>query len=125
MNEYELVNGKIKSKYSKKVYTIEEVCRILNTLEKEAYITNRDVERSIELQAINRLLKVENRFLTMKLTEYCLKGDFGYLNKIEDELSDLMNNPRELGEYMANIEKENLTLKNRLKREGLYKGDLL
>ena len=69
MNQYYVENNEIKNRFTDKTCSLEEICGILNMLEIEATRTQNDLIHSIELKAVNRHLKMENRVLTMKLTE--------------------------------------------------------
>lgn len=123
-DEYYFEDGKIKNKYTDREYTMEEICFRLSVLEREAYRTARDIERCIELKAVNRHLRMENRFLTIKLQQLAWHGMLD-INEIEKEVSELCLNPDEASQYIHKFEKENYELKKKLKELGEYSGDLL
>ena len=122
--EYYVENGKIKNKYTNKEYSLEEICFKLSVLQREAYRTSNDIERCIELKAINRHLRMENRFLTLKLQKLAWIGTLN-INEIEKEISELCLNPDEASQYIHKFEKENYELKKKLRKLGEYSGDLL
>lgn len=124
MDKYIVENGKIKLKYTDKEYSLKEVCSLLNMLTNQANITQRDLVHSLELKAVNRHLKMENRFLTIKLQQLCWRGMMDVAD-IEKEISDLCLNPNEASDYIHKFEKENFELKQKLKECGKYSGDLL
>ena len=124
MDEYYVENGKIKNKYTDKEYSLEEICFKLSVLQREAHRTVRDIEHCIELKAVNRHLRMENRFLTIKLQQLAWKGMLR-VEDIEKELQDLCLNPKEASDYIHKYEKENFDLKNKLRKLGEYSGDLL
>ena len=76
----------IRDNYTERHYPLEELPFLLNQLYREAMITRRDVEHSIELKAINRHLRMENRFLTIKLQQLAWRGMLD-INEIEKEVS--------------------------------------
>ncbi|WP_296882202.1 hypothetical protein [uncultured Methanobrevibacter sp.] len=123
-DEYYFEDGKIKNKYTDREYTMEEICFRLSVLEREAYRTARDIERCIELKAVNRHLRMENRFLTIKLQQLACRGMLD-ISEIEKEISALCLNPDEVSEYIHKFEKENFELKKKLKEQGNYIGDFL
>ena len=114
----------IKDNYTKKYYPLDEVPFLLNRLYREAMVTERDVEYSIELKAVNRHLRVENRVLTLKLQQLAWKGMVD-ISEIEKEVAELCDNAIELSEYIHKYEKENFELRNKLKILGEYDGDVL
>lgn len=114
----------IRDNYTERHYSLEELPFLLNQLYREAMITRRDVEHSIELKAINRNLRMENRFLTFKMHELAFKGMLE-ISEIEKEISDLCLNPKKASDYIHQFEKENFELKKKLKEQGEYNGDLL
>lgn len=123
--EYYVSDGEIKSKYTDRVFSLEEVCRLLNRLEIEARRNQNDLIKSIELKAINRHLRMENRFLTVKLHKIGYESMSITLSDIEKELQDLCLNPKKASDYINKFEKENFELKKKLKELGEYSGDLL
>lgn len=123
-DEYYVEDGKIKNKYNDKEYSLEDICFKLNTLTREAYRTSNDMEHCIELKAVNRHLRMENRFLTIKLQQLAWRGMLD-ISEIEKEISALCLNPDEASEYIHKFEKENFELKKKLKEQGSYTGDLL
>ena len=123
-DEYYVEDGKIKNKYTGREYSLEEICFKLSVLQREAYKTARDIEHCIELKAINRHLRMENRFLTIKLHQLAFEG-MVRIEDIEKELQDLCLNPKEASAYIHKFEKENFELKTKLKELGEYNGDLL
>lgn len=125
MNEYYVEDGKIKNKYTEREYSLEEICFKLSVLQREAYRTINDIERCIELKAINRHLRMENRFLTIKLNQLVWKCPNLIPSDIEKELQDLWINPQETSEYIHKFEEENFNLKRKLKKLGEYNGDLI
>ena len=124
MNKYSIIDGEIKNNYTDRIYSIEDVCRILNELDRQAQITQRDLTHCIELKAVNRHLKIENRFLTIKLQQLCWRGMMDVAD-IEKEISDLCLNPEEASGYIHKFEKENFELKQKLTECGEYSDDLL
>lgn len=124
MNEYYVENGKIKNKYNDKEYSLEDICFKLNTLTREAYRTSNDIKHCIELKAVNRHLRMENRFLTVKLHELAYREMLD-VSQIEKEISELCLNPKKASDYIHQFEKENFELKQKLRKLGEYTGDLL
>lgn len=124
MDEYYVENGKIKNKYTDKEYSLEEICFKLSVLQREAHRTARDIEHCIELKAVNRHLRMENRFLTIKLQQLAWNGMLR-VEDIEKELQDLCLNPDEASDYIHKFEKENFELKKKLRELGEYSGDLI
>lgn len=125
MNEYEVENGVIVNQYTHREYSLEDVCFKLNVLTREAYRTSNDIERCIELKAVNRHLRMENRFLTIKLGQLAWRSMNLDSSEIEKEVKDLCLNPKEASLYIAKFEKENFNLKKKLRDLGEYTGDLL
>lgn len=125
MNQYYIEDDKIKNQFTDRTYTLEEVCSILNMLEIEAEGTQNDLIHSIELKAVNRHLRMENRVLTMKLTELTWKSMNLNPNDIQKEVTELCRSPDKANDYIHNFERENFELKQKLKKLGEYKGDLL
>ena len=123
-DEYYVEDGKIKNKYTGREYSLEEICFKLSVLQREAYKTARDIEHCIELKAVNRHLRMENRFLTIKLHSLVFRGMLD-LKDIENELQELCLNPDEASQYIHKFEKENFELKQKLRKLGEYNGDLL
>lgn len=125
MREYYVEDGKIKNKYNPdREYSLDDICFKLSVLEREAHKTARDIEHCIELKAINRHLRMENRFLTIKLHQLAFTGMLD-IKDIEKELQDLCLNPKEASDYIHKFEKENFELKQKLRKLGEYTGDLL
>ena len=125
MNQYYVEDDKIKNRFTDKTCSLEEICGILNMLEIEATRTQNDLIHSIELKAVNRHLRMENRVLTMKLTELTWKSmNLNYAD-IEKEVTELCISPDKASNYIHNFEKENFELKQKLKKLGEYNGDLL
>ena len=104
----------IRDNYTKRHYPLDEIPFLLNQLYREAMITRRDMEHSIELKAINRHLRMENRVLTLKLQQLAWKGMID-ISEIEKEVTELCDNPKELSDYIHKYEKENFELKQQLK----------
>lgn len=125
MNEYEVENGVIVNQYTHRKYSIDELCRKLNQLNRKARITQRDLQRCIELKAVNRMLRMENRFLSMKLGQLGWRSMNLDPSEIEKEVQDLCINPKEASEYIYQFERENFELKKKLRDKGEYSGDLL
>lgn len=123
-DEYYVEDGKIKNKYTGREYSLEEICFKLSVLQREAYKTARDIEHCIELKAVNRHLRMENRFLTIKLHSLVFRGMLD-IKDIENELQELCLNPDEASQYIHKFEKENFELKQKLRKLGEYSGDLL
>ncbi len=124
MSKFIVENGAIINQYTGEEYTIQDLCMELNDLEREARITKHDLITCIELKAVNRMLRMENRFLTIKLQQLAWRGMINP-NDIEKEVMELCLNPKEASEYIHKFEKENFELKQQLKRCGEYNGDLL
>ncbi len=114
----------IRDSYTGRHYPLDEVPFLLNQLYREAMITKNDIEHSVELKAVNRHLRIENRILTLKLQQLAWKGMLD-ISEIEKEVTELCDNPNELSEYIHNYEKENFELKQKLKELGEYNGDVL
>ena len=125
MEKYSVINGQIKNNYTGMKYSLEQVCFEFNELERQAYMTQRDLIRCIELKAVNRMLRMENRFLTIKLEQLVWRSMSLDPKDIENEIQELCLNPKEASEYIHKFEKENFELKQQLKRCGEYNGDLL
>lgn len=125
MDEYYVENGKIKNKYTDKEYSLEEICFKLSVLQREAHRTVRDIEHCIELKAVNRHLRMENRFLTIKLQQLVFHSGMLDIKDIENELKELCLNPKKASDYIHKYEKENFELKQQLQKMGKYSGDLL
>ena len=124
MDKYSVINGQIKNNYTGREYSLEQVCFEFNKLERQAHMTQRDLIHCIELKAVNRMLRMENRFLTIKLQQLAWREMLDIKN-IEEEISDLCLNPKEVSDYIHKFEKENFELKQKLKNSGEYNGDLL
>lgn len=122
--EYYVSNGKIKNRFTDKEYSLEEICFKLSVLQREAYRTSNDIQRCLELKAVNRHLKMENRFLTIKLQQLAFRGMLD-VHEIEKEIGELCLNPDEASDYIHKFEKENFELKQKLRKQGEYTGDLL
>ena len=123
-DEYYVQDGKIKNRFTDKEYSLEEICFKLSVLQREAYRTSNDIQRCLELKAVNRHLKMENRFLTIKLQQLAFRGMLD-VHEIEKEISELCLNPDEASDYIHKFEKENFELKQKLRKQGEYTGDLL
>lgn len=123
-DEYYVSDGKIKNRFTDKEYSLEEICFKLSVLQREAYRTSNDLQRCIELKAVNRHLRIENRFLTIKLQQLAFRGMLD-VHEIEKEISELCLNPDEASDYIHKFEKENFELKQKLRKQGEYTGDLL
>ena len=125
-DEYYVEDGKIKNKYNPdREYSLEDICFKLSVLQREAYKTARDIEHCIELKAVNRHLRMENRFLTIKLQQLAFHSGMLDIKDIENELKELCLNPDEASDYIHKFEKENYELKKKLRKQGEYTGDLL
>ena len=124
MDEYYAENGEIKNRYTGRSLSLNEACILLNRLKLEATRSQNDLIKSIELKAVNRHLRMENRFLTIKLQQLAWRGMLD-ISEIEKEISDLCLNPDEASDYIHQFEKENFELKKKLKEQGRYNGDLL
>ena len=114
----------IRNNYTERHYPLDEVPFLLNQLYREAMITRRDMEHSIELKAVNRHLRMENRVLTLKLQQLAWKGLLD-ISEIEKEVTELCDNPKELSDYIHKYEKENFELKQQLKSLGKHNDDIL
>ncbi len=125
MDKYSVINGQIKNNYTGMKYSLEQVCFEFNELERQAHMTQRDLIRCIELKAVNRMLRMENRFLTIKLEQLVWRSMSLDPKDIENEIQELCLNPKEASDYIHKFEKENFELKQQLKQCGEYKGDLL
>lgn len=125
MEKYSVINGQIKNNYTGMKYSLEQVCFEFNELERRAHMTQRDLIRCIELKAVNRMLRMENRFLTIKLQQLVWRSMSLDPKDIENEIQELCLNPKEASDYIHKFEKENFELKQQLKQCGEYKGDLL
>lgn len=123
-DEYYVSNGKIKNRFTDKEYSLEEICFKLSVLQREAYRTSNDIQRCLELKAVNRHLKMENRFLTIKLQQLAWENMINF-SEIEKEISQLCLNPDKASDYIHKFEKENFELKQKLRKQGEYTGDLL
>ena len=124
-DEYYVEDGKIKNKYTDKEYSLEEICFKLSVLQREAHRTARDIEHCIELKAVNRHLRMENRFLTIKLQQLVFHSGMLDIKDIENELKELCLNPDKASQYIHKYEKENFELKKKLRELGEYSGDLI
>lgn len=124
MDRYSVIDGEIKNNLTDRTYPIEEVCFMLNNLERQTQITQRDLTHCIELKAVNRHLKMENRFLTIKLQQLAWENMINF-SEIEKEISQLCLNPDKASDYIHKFEKENFELKQKLRKQGEYTGDLL
>lgn len=124
MDAYYVENGKIIYQYTGRSLSLNEACDLINRLKLEATRSQNDLIKSIELKAVNRHLRMENRFLTIKLQQLALRGMLD-ISEIEKEISDLCLNPDEASDYIHQFEKENFELKKKLKEQGRYNGDLL
>lgn len=125
MNQYIVRDNEITNRFTDKTYSLDEVCSILNMLEVEAKRTQNDLIHSIELKAVNRHLRMENRVLTMKLTKLTWESMNLNQNHIEQEITELCQSPDEASNYIHKFEKENFELKQKLRKLGEYNGDLL
>lgn len=114
----------IRDRYTERHYELEDIPFLLNRLYREAMITKRDVEHSIELKAVNRHLRIENRVLTLKLQQLAWRGMVD-ISEIEKEVVELCDNSNELSKYIHKYEKENFELKQKLKALGKYNDDVL
>lgn len=121
---YRKAGETIRDNYTQEHYPLDEVPFLLNQLYREAMITKRDVEHSIELKAVNRHLRIENRVLTLKLQQLAWKGMVD-ISEIEKEVVELCDSTKELSEYIHKYEKENFELKQKLKALGKYNDDIL
>ena len=114
----------IRDNYTNKHYPLDEVPFLLNQLYRESMITQRDVEHSIELKAVNRHLQIENRVLTLKLQQLAWRGMVD-ISEIEKEVVELCDDPNELSKYIHKYEKENFELKQKLKELKEYNSDVI
>jgi len=114
----------IRDEYTERHYSLEEVPCLLNRLYYTSMVTRKDVEHSIELKAVNRHLRIENRVLTLKLQQLAWRGMVD-ISEIEKEVAELCNDPNELSDYIHKYEKENFELKQKLKALGKYNDDVL
>lgn len=121
---YYVEDGKIIYRYTGRSLSLNEACNLLNRLNIESKRSQNDLIKSIELKAVNRHLKMENRFLTIKLHQLAFTGMLD-IKDIEKELQDLCLNPKEASDYIHKFEKENFELKQKLRKLGEYTGDLL
>ena len=124
MDRFYVEGGKIIYRYTGRSLSLNEACNLLNRLSIESERSQNDLIKSIELKAVNRHLRMENRFLTIKLQQLAGRGMLD-LSEIEKEISDLCLNPDEASEYIHQFEKENFELKQKLRKLGEYTGDLL
>ena len=124
MKRYVVDGETVKDTYIDRVYGLDDLEFLLNRLYRESMITQRDMEHAIELKAVNRHLKMENRILLLKLQQLTWKGMLD-VKEIEDEVSTLCENPDKLSGYIHSFEKENFELKEKLKELGNYDGDIL
>ena len=124
MDRFYVEGGKIIYRYTGRSLSLNEACNLLNRLSIESERSQNDLIKSIELKAVNRHLRMENRFLTIKLQQLAWRGMLD-LSEIEKEISDLCLNPDEASEYIHQFEKENFELKQKLRKLGEYTGDLL
>lgn len=125
MDRYSVIDGEIKNNLTDRTYPIEEVCFMLNNLKRQTELTQRDLTHCIELKAVNRHLRMENRFLTIKLQQLVFHSGMLDIKDIENELQELCLNPDEASQYIHKFEKENFELKQKLRKLGEYNGDLL
>lgn len=121
---YYVEDGKIIYRYTGRSLSLNEACNLLNRLNIESKRSQNDLIKSIELKAVNRHLRMENRFLTIKLQQLAWRGMLN-ISEIEKEISDLCLNPDATSEYIHQFEKENFELKQKLRKLGEYTGDLL
>lgn len=68
---------------------------------------------------------MENRILTMKLTELTWKSVNLNHNDIQKEVTELCKSPDDASNYIHEFEQENFELKQKFKKLGEYTGDLL
>ena len=125
MDRYSVIDGEIKNNLTDRTYPIEEVCFMLNNLERQTELTQRDLTHCIELKAVNRHLRMENRFLTIKLQQLVFHSGMLDIKDIENELKELCLNPDKASQYIHKYEKENFELKKKLRKLGEYSGDLI
>ena len=121
---YEIRDEKVYDTYTEREMSEADIVRNLNVFYRESMRTQNDVKHSIELKAVNRMLRMENRFLTLKLQQLAWRGMLD-IGEIEKEVSELCLNPQELSDYIHSFEKENAELKQELKSRGKYDGDIL
>ena len=121
MDRYYVEGGKIIYRYTGRSLSLNEACNLLKI---EATRSQNDLIKSIELKAVNRHLKMENRFLTVKLHELAYRAMVD-ASPILEEISELCLNPKKTSDYIHKFEKENFELKKKLKEQGEYNGDLL
>ena len=121
---YEIRDEKVYDRYTEREMSEADIVQNLNVFYRESMRTQNDVKHSIELKAVNRMLRMENRFLTLKLQQLAWRGMLD-IGEIEKEVSELCLNPQELSDYIYNFEKENAELKQELKSRGKYDGDIL
>ena len=122
---YELTtDNTIKDKYTDVTYDLPQITDLLNRMYRESTITTNDIRRCVELKAVNRMLRMENRFLTIKLHQLAWQGMVD-IKQIENELQELCINPQEVSDYIHEYEKENYELKQKLKQLGDYVGNVL
>ncbi len=124
MDRYYVEGGKIIYRYTGRSLSLNEACNLLNRLSIESERSQNDLIKSIELKAVNRHLRMENRFLTVKLHELAYREMLD-VSQIEKEISELCLNPKKASDYIHKFEKENFELKKKLKEQGEYNGDLL
>ena len=124
MDRYYVEGGKIIYRYTGRSLSLNEACNLLNRLSIESARSQNDLIKSIELKAVNRHLKMENRFLTVKLHELAYRAMVDE-SPILEEISELCLNPKKTSDYIHKFEKENFELKKKLKEQGEYNGDLL
>lgn len=124
MDRYYVEGGKIIYRYTGRSLSLNEACNLLNRLSIESKRSQNDLIKSIELKAVNTHLKMENRFLTVKLHEIAYRAMVD-ASPILEEISELCLNPKKTSDYIHKFEKENFELKKKLKEQGRYNGDLL
>ena len=124
MDRFYVEGGKIIYRYTGRSLSLNEACNLLNRLSIESERSQNDLIKSIELKAVNRHLRMENRFLTVKLHEIAYRAMVD-VSQIQEEISELCLNPKKTSDYIHKFEKENFELKKKLKEQGEYNGDLL
>ena len=124
MDAYHVEDGKIIYRYTGRSLSLNEACDLLNRLNIESKRSQNDLIKSIELKAVNRHLRMENRFLTVKLHEIAYRAMVD-VSQIQEEISELCLNPKKASDYIHQFEKENFELKQKLRKLGEYTGDLL
>ena len=124
MDRFYVEGGKIIYRYTGRSLSLNETCNLLNRLSIESERSQNDLIKSIELKAVNRHLRMENRFLTVKLHEIAYRAMVD-VSQIQEEISELCLNPKKTSDYIHKFEKENFELKQKLKEQGEYNGDLL